>query len=308
VVACLVDGATAQSAPSSARQGVDVAPVAGTPTLPARKIKGSSGETIDVTILTVGAASAQLSLLYVPERVSGLASGQSVSLRELARTDAFAARSEHRRALVNGGLSSSREDVPLGLLVVDGRTISRLSESPAKPVEGCPLSKANRLRWSGLLCQAPNGGWSVGRADAYQPGSCTNALQSGPLLVADASNEICSSEPSRRRAADRLVACSRKSGDLVFVHADNAHLFPLAEWMATPVDKGGLGCDFAMNLSGANSAGIVYAEPGKPAPLFVGDGSFPLATALMIRWNDTSALAQQRRAAVAPQSVAAKKR
>jgi uncharacterized protein YigE (DUF2233 family) len=237
--------------------------------------------TIEVAVATAVPGRSDVSLLFVPQMAD--ASGAALSVRDLVATGLLGRGSEPRKAIVSGGFSSSRLEIPLGLLVINGRTVSNLNQSRAKPIAGCEEFH-EELRFSGLLCQeASTGRWSIVRAQGYKPDMCRQALQAGPIVVRDGRNAVCSSEPQQRPPYDRMIACVTPDHTLKFIHTSAVHLYPLAGWLA---DANGAGCAMALNLAGENSAGIAYHDARASQRLqYYGEGSFPLPSAFLIRWR-----------------------
>lgn len=192
-------------------------------------------------------------------------------------------------ALANGGLSSYRADVPLGLLIVDGRVYGRVSREKTTRV-GDDGAKSEGFRWSGILCQrSADAVWDIVTVEQYAPDTCRQALQSGPLLVEpDGVPGIDPKEPERRRAYARTAVCLMGDRRLrLVVVAEPTHLYPFAQWLARPVADGGAGCRVALNLSGDLSSGLLTRgpAPGKKGAArpgeIVGPGSYPVPTVLL---------------------------
>jgi uncharacterized protein YigE (DUF2233 family) len=242
------------------------------------------GGTIEVAVATAVPGLSEVSLLFVPQS-GGSPAGAARSVRELAAGDLVTRGSEPRKAIVSGGFSSSRLEIPLGLLVVDGRTVSDLNRAKARPIAGCEQFY-EELRFSGLLCQeAATGRWSILRAQGYAPNMCRQALQAGPIVVRDGRNAVCANEPQQRQPYDRMIACVTAGHTLKFIHSGAVNLHPLAEWLAAPEPNGG-GCAMALNLAGDSSAGIAYYDArANPRLQHFGSGSFPLPSAFVIRWR-----------------------
>jgi uncharacterized protein YigE (DUF2233 family) len=239
------------------------------------------GAPIEVAVATAVPGRSEVSLLFVPQ-ASG-AAGPAMSVRELAAAALFTRGSEPRKALVSGGFSSSRQEIPLGLLVIDGRTMSDLNRAKARPIAGCEAFY-EELRFSGVLCQqASTGLWSIIRAQTYAPNMCRQALQAGPIVVRDGRNAVCANEPQQRQPYDRMIACVTPDQTLKFIHTGAVNLHPLAGWLADP--NGG-GCAMALNLAGDSSAGIAYFDTrANPRLQFFGRGNFPLPSAFVLRWR-----------------------
>lgn len=243
-----------------------------------------ANSTIEVTVVHAVSGRSDVSILFVPQAPTGKP-GAALGVQELAATPVGVRGGEPRKAIVSGGFSSSRLEIPLGLLVVDGRTVSRLNEAVARPIKDCPVAQETR-RYPGILCQAASTRrWSIIKAEGYSSDMCVQAMQAGPLVVRDRRNAVCPNEPQQRQPYDRMIACITTAGDLKFIHTSAVNLFPLAGWLALPEPQGP-GCETALNLAGDNSAGIAYFEPRSgQSPRFYGQGTFPLPSAFVVRWR-----------------------
>lgn len=238
------------------------------------------GGSIRPRVLSYAASQVRLRVVSVP-----FEAGQpEASLLDLAQSRLR--RAELRRkpwALVNGGLSSYRTDAPLGLLVVDSRVYGTLSRERASSAQR-PSASSPQLRWSGVLCRrAGAGGWDIALAERYEPKSCVDAMQSGPLLVeAGGTVGIREDEPERSRPYERSVVCLGEGERMHLVVVERkTHLLPLARWLARPESEGGLGCRVALNLSGDSSSGLVLNDPRTGLQRY-GPAAFPLPSALLV--------------------------
>lgn len=190
--------------------------------------------------------------------------------------------------VVNGGFSSYRLDVPLGLLIVDGKVYSRLSNEKVKSGFGSTSRDTGQLRWSGVLCQSKddedNKKWDIIYAAQYKPELCVQGLQAGPFLVEPGARIGISPEEQRRGAPSaRTAICITKDRRMKFITVlEDTYLFPLARWLSKAESEGGLGCQVALNLSGDTSSGIAMRTRGDKSVNLIGDGSFPLPSALII--------------------------
>ena len=245
---------------------------------------GAKGQRINTIVVTVDIKDTKLRIVSVPFELGARPGGLAeTSLRDLA--ESLNARPGYQRGewiAVNGAFSSYREDVPLGLLVVDGKVYSTLSKERAKG-SGSSGSAFGQLRWSGILCERrKDGDWDVIPAIRYEPGLCQQALQAGPVLVEPgAVVGVASTEPSSGAPYKRTAICLTRDGKMrMVVVLEATYLFPLAQWLGKSEREGGLGCRVALNLSGDTSSGVAIRAGGSGLTVF-GEGSFPIATALI---------------------------
>ncbi len=141
-------------------------------------------------------------------------------------------------AIGSGFLSAFYPPTPLGLLIVNGRRISRLN------AEGHSTLLAVT---SGEIVMVPRETPSAG---------FSGAIQTGPRLLMDGRNGVFASEPRTRDPYRRafVAICSR--GTLFGVTLDPVHLFPLAELLRSS----DFACDDAVNLSGGGSEALVVRD------------------------------------------------
>lgn len=250
----------------------------------AHTFKTAEGADIRATVLTINLNQANLRVLSVPFEMGSSPGSTETSVRIFAGARA---RDKKFRGkdwiLVNGGFSSYRVDVPLGLLVVSGKVYSTLSKEMVRrtsPAAGLEFSK---YRWSGVLCKrGPKGNWDIIPAAGYEPGMCEHALQAGPVPVEpDAKAAISENESkSEPRYLRTLVCLDGASSMKVVVTQDITHLRPLSLWTSKPENAGGLGCRVALNLSGDTSSGPALYTAATRSTKFLGDGTFPVPTVL----------------------------
>lgn len=214
---------------------------------------GAGGHRVELKVLSAAPGQVRLTVLH-PKRVIGRAD-QPTSLEGMAATRELGRPRSIERYLTSAGYSSYRTEVPVGLLVSSGKTLSAIDGSPPQAAPGgtCPASQRSTLRYSGVLCVRPDGKWQVLPAAEYQPGMCTEAVQAGPMLIEPGGvMGICEGEATAARPShSRLVACVDAMNTLHMVLSEPTALFPLANWLRT----GPLKCDVALNLSGAQQAG-----------------------------------------------------
>ncbi len=161
------------------------------------------------------------------------------SLRELAS-------SVRVLAIINGGATASfSTPVPVGLLVTQGRVVSKLA------------SKSKSL--SGVLCLDGTTASVVGIA-SYNPSKCNSAVQAGPIVVEGGRNVIGTPERSALGAYQRSLAALDGSGKLFLMTTSKVHLYELAQCLVKELKK--LDIREVLNLDGDTSSGLVIAAPG----------------------------------------------
>jgi uncharacterized protein YigE (DUF2233 family) len=236
------------------------------------------------SILTVDPTKLSVRIVSVPLEMESEPGSGEHSLRRFAEHVDSRARSRRSWAVVNGGFSSSRDDIPLGLLVVDGKVYSRLTKVAGSASTGSVGSSYAKYKWSGVLCQGrKDGPWDIIAAAEYEAKRCHQALQAGPMLVEpDGRVAIASTEPERTRPYARTVVCLAGSKLKFVVVQDQVHLLPLAKWLTSGKDKGGPGCRVAMNLSGDSSSGMAQRQADREGIAYFGDGTFPIPSAVLI--------------------------
>jgi len=133
----------------------------------------------------------------------------------------------------------------------------RLSPSGLLVVDGAQVAPEHERAGSGVL-HVGNGGVAIAyRTKAPPLSAMESAVQVGPILVDPGGKVgIYTSQGDRRR---RSAICLRP-GDVVavVVDGDGLSLFQLANLLAIPVEKGGVGCDVAINLDGGPSTQAIY--------------------------------------------------
>jgi len=250
-----------------------------------RAFQGTGDSLVRVSVLTIDLAKANLRILSVPFELGTSPRSTELSVNgfalKLSRDKKYQGK---EWILVNGGFSSYRVDVPLGLLVVDGKVYSTLSKEESKRPIPSTTSEYSQYRWSGVLCQGRViRTWDIIPVARYTPGSCHQALQAGPVPVEPISKvAISSSEPKSEPRYVRTAICIVDESTMkIAITQNETHLLPMALWMSKPVAGGGLGCRVALNLSGDNSAGVAINSVGSKSPKLLGVGTFPLPTVLL---------------------------
>ena len=94
---------------------------------------------------------------------------------------------------------------------------------------------------------------------------------------------IQAEELSARKSYRRTVVCLTTAPRLkLLVSLDETHLLPLAQWLSRPEADGGAGCRVALNLSGDTSSALIVHRAGDAPPTQMGEGSFPLPSAILV--------------------------
>lgn len=241
---------------------------------------GTEGHRVELVVLSAAPGQVRLTVLQSSKVMARR--DQPTSLEGMKDTRELGRPRSAERYLTSAGFSSYRSDVPVGLLVSGGKTLSAFDSSPPRETSHatCPASQRSTLRYSGIMCVRPDGKWQILPAAEYQPGMCTEAVQSGPLLIEPGGVQgICEGEAAAARPAhSRLVACIDSMNTLHMVLSEPTALFPLANWLRT----GPLKCDVALNLSGAQQAGwIRLSSPRKLVAKPEGGTEAALASALL---------------------------
>ena len=247
--------------------------------------KTESGQLIKPTVLDVDTRKYRLRVVSVPFEAHASPGSSELSLRDLANV--LSKQQKYRSRdwlLVNGGFSSYDVDVPLGLLVTEGRVYSTVTlEKNKESREGD--SEFSQLRWGGILCQRNSDGpWEIMPATRYRPKTCWQAIQAGPVLVEPESKVgIAANEPALKSPFKRTVICLPKEPTIKVVLTEQpTSLLALARWLARPKSEGGLGCRAAINLSGDTSSGAAIFSSRTKRIEFIGDGAFPIPSALIV--------------------------
>lgn len=230
-------------------------------------------------VIEIDLSRSRMRVASVPFETGKRPGEAQLNVNELA--DQLQTRPDYRLrewVVVNGGFSSADPDSPVGLLVVDGRVYSTLSKMPSRFADN--LSPFAAFRLSGVLCSR-GGIWSILSVPQYKAGTCSQALQAGPVLVEPGGRLAISKTELGQQPFLRSVLCltSTAKARVVLTKAP-AHLYHLAVWMASPEANTGLGCDSALNLSGDSSAGAVI-KPLKGSLRTFGEGSFPIPSAMI---------------------------
>ena len=233
------------------------AALAAAPTVRTDSFLGLDGVRVVVQVVSADPTASRLQVVHAPAAVA--LQDKPATLEGLSSSQAFVRPADKWRALFNAGFSSYRTDVPVGLLVSDGKVLSPIDSSPARVAGGsgsaaCPVAAEAKFRFSGVLCvRSDNQAWQILRTQDYQPGACRQAVQAGPLLVEPGGTVgVCEATPDAKPSA-RTVACIDAANRLHMVQAAPTHLHPLAQWLAA----GPLRCQVAMNLAGADQSGWI---------------------------------------------------
>ena len=154
----------------------------------------------------------------------------------------------------------------------------RLSPSGLLVIDGAEVAPEHERAGSGVL-HAANGDVAIAyRAAAPPLSAMESAVQVGPILV-DLGGKvgIYTNQGDRRR---RSAICLRP-GEVVaiVVDGDGLSLFQLASLLAIPIERGGVGCDVAINLDGGPSTQAIYRRGGRMIEI---DGESTVQNALVI--------------------------
>lgn len=241
---------------------------------------GAGGQRVELKVLSATPGKVRLTVLH-PNKVLGRRD-QPISLKGMTASRELGRPRSIERYITSAGFSSYRSEVPLGLLVSGGMTLSAIDGSPPEVASGgtCPASQRSTLRYSGVLCVRPDGKWSVLPAAEYQPGMCAEAVQAGPMLIEPGGvMGICEVEATAAGPSHtRLVACVDTMNILHMVLSEPTALLPLANWLRT----GPLKCDVALNLSSAQQAGWMrLSSPRRLVARGEGGTEAALASALL---------------------------
>ena len=176
--------------------------------------------------------------------------------------------------LSGGYLRSFAPVIPLGLVVVDGRTINPLVSDPF--LDGVIVTTAD--------------GVAIGYGDAVPLEAVEDGLQSGPVLVVDGESVVGENLEQNLSEAERssilgpsgraFVALDGVGQRLVGV-TGAVSLIALAEFLATSTEHGGLSVVAALNLSGGVTRGLVVDTPGFRNAYYNTDRR--IATALLLK-------------------------
>lgn len=252
------------------------------PTVRADSFAGRDGSPVAVQVISATASGARLQVLHPPS-VAAM-QDKAASLEGLSTSKLLVRPTDKWRGLFNAGFSSYRTDVPVGLLVTDGKVLSPIDSSPPRNTSGaaCPAAAEARFRFSGVLCvRADNQAWQIIRAQDYQPGACRQAVQAGPLLVEPGGKPgVCEpASTSTSTPSARTAVCIDAQNRLSLVRSNATHLHPLAKWLA----EGPLKCQVALNLSGAEQSGWMQLSTWRrQIPVLHGGVRAALPSALLL--------------------------
>ena len=191
------------------------------------------------------------------------------------------------RAVLSGGfLQSYSPALPMGYVQVNGEIINRPHSvglfNGAIVLGGI---KADVIRVS-----SEKEFYSFGELGSPSSGGSQSAtqrrdyLQSGPLLVFGGQEFLEHADQDTLNDLEglynRAFFCVSQRGRSILGVTGKIRLTDLARILATDQQSGGLGCDAALNLSGARSASIVFR--GKSKLITFGDTGFRNATAIVV--------------------------
>ena len=169
-------------------------------------------------------------------------------------------------ALINGGFSASLSvPIPAGLLVADNQVVAS-------------LNAASRVQ-TGVFCVA-TGRVSILRVVDYQQASCSEAVQSGPVVVEKGGKIVVFRSETQQPRYDRSLVALDKKGRLLLLQTSKASLFHLATLLTKPESQGGFDVDVALNLSGDVESGLMVLAAGGGAVF--GQADVPVASAIAV--------------------------
>jgi uncharacterized protein YigE (DUF2233 family) len=243
---------------------------------------GHDGKPVAVEVVSSISSERRLRVLHAAAVVGNR--DIATSIKGLSTTPKMAEIHHQQRILLSAGYSSYRTDVPVGLLVSNGKVHSLIDFSPSRTNarSQCDAAAEAKYLFSGILCvPVAARGWQIVPTGQYQEGQCKEAVQSGPLLVELGGKPgICESPHGEvEEVHARMAACIDHDDKLHLVRTDPTTLYSFSQWLL----HGRLKCTVALNLSGAGQAGWVRLPTvRKPMPKFYGGVDTPLASALFL--------------------------
>jgi uncharacterized protein YigE (DUF2233 family) len=144
--------------------------------------------------------------------------------------------------VINGGFfeRDSRDRLsPSGLLIIDGEVVG----------------KEHQRAGSGVLFATEDGVAIIPRKNFGNRSSVRHAVQVGPLLVDPGGVKGIYKNDVERHS--RSAICLRGASFTAFVVEGGISLFQFADLLSLPSDRGGFGCEVAINLDGGPSTQAV---------------------------------------------------
>ncbi|WP_310384335.1 hypothetical protein [Roseateles sp.] len=172
-------------------------------------------------------------------------------------------------ALLSGGFNREDPLDPVGALIENKKSYAPLSM--ATKSRG---SMGRGYSLSGLLCIGPANQVSIESVDSFQDsrGACAWALQAGPVVVERDGRDAISKKVTG--VSHRLIACEPRNGgrSVDFYWFDSISLLDVEQALKPR-------CSSALNLAGADQAGILLVASGAAA----GSVNVPLPSILVIQ-------------------------
>lgn len=218
-----------------------------------------AADSVRLEVLRLRLDSVSLNVAHVYGLLETRKGQYAYSLNEVARrTSPIAA--------INGGFSNSFSlPSPAGLLRVSGADIA-------------PLNHRDSIQ-SGVLC-IQGRTLSLLRLSTYNPRSCTDAVQAGPLLVTSGRVAVRPSGQGSTGVAPRSAICVDQNRTAYLIYSQATRLHPFAVVLTDKRSRDALRCDMALNLSGGADAGMIF-QTGEQV-MSVGSRDTPIASAVLV--------------------------
>ena len=175
--------------------------------------------------------------------------GVSKAYREGISPREFIEMNENAVALGSGFLESFYPLTPLGLLVINNKTVNQLLTVGPRFVLYVNQSTIEVVHRDSVIYFTPEMNYAV---------------QVGPMLVQDGANVIFESEIKKKRHETRAFFGIDGDGNYVVgITETRVPLYFLAEWLSNSTEDGGLNCKVALNFSGGSSESLVVSNYGE---------------------------------------------
>lgn len=146
---------------------------------------------------------------------------------------------------ISGGFRSV-QNLPFGLVITDKKVANRLDKD---------------AEWlNGILVIRRNEVLTIHR-DEYKTSNYDYALQSGPLILKDGTNQIDKRKKGDAPQSRSFIALQR-TGGVILAITSAVHLYDLAEFLTAPDGGKGLNCEAALNLEGGGREGLSIKAGG----------------------------------------------